>query len=175
MELQRASATRTVVLGGGIREVRSTIQGVGCTVVQQVCSMVLLVLQAYSTMLVALQACRTIVFVLHGCNIILFVLQGCTMIPARSAGVQAILLVLQAFEYDLTRAAGAQYDTARSAELWHDSVVLFILRICYGSLKVSVGLDGALYAGRGSSPEDIPPALKVPPPRCLQRGSIFWE
>ena len=49
-------------------------------------------------------------------------------------------------------------------------VVLFLS--CHRSLNVSVGLDAASCAGRGSSGVDILHALRVHRPRCLQRGSI---
>ena len=37
-----------------------------------------------------------------------------------------------------------------------------IISLCYKSLHVSIGLDETSFSGRGSSPLDIPPALKVP-------------
>ena len=52
--------------------------------------------------------------------------------------------------------------------LWYSSS---LLRITFAS----VGFDKAACTGRGSSPVDVPFALRVPRPRCLQRGSISWK
>lgn len=50
-----------------------------------------------------------------------------------------------------------------------------ILPLCYGLLNISIGLDEDSFTGRGSSPVNIPFALRVPRPRGLSARQRFLE